>query len=102
MTQAATKNAAAFVAKFNGRALKPGDAEYDTSRALWNGAIDRRPAVIVRCSSTDEVVEAVRFARASGLEIAVRGGGHNYAGNAVCEGGMMIHLGDMNRVAVDP
>jgi len=102
MTQAATKNAAAFVAKFNGRALKPGDAEYDTSRALWNGAIDRRPAVIVRCSSTDEVVEAVRFARASGLEIAVRGGGHNYAGNAVCEGGMMIHLGDMNHVTVEP
>jgi FAD/FMN-containing dehydrogenase len=102
MTQAATKNAAAFVARFNGRALKPGDAEYDASRAVWNGAIDRRPAVIARCSDTDEVVEAVRFARAFGLEIAVRGGGHNYAGNAVCDGGVMIHLGDMNRVVVNP
>jgi hypothetical protein len=50
MTQAATKNATAFVARFNGRALKPGDAEYDASRSLWNGAIDRRPAVIARCS----------------------------------------------------
>jgi hypothetical protein len=49
ITPAATKNAAAFVAKFNGRALKPGDAEYDTSSAVWNGAIDRRPAVVVRC-----------------------------------------------------
>src|SRR5208337_4763948 len=99
---AATQDAAAFAARFKGRALKPSDAESDASRALWNGAIDRKPAVIARCSDADEIAEAVRFARASGLEIAVRGGGHNYAGNAVCDGGMMIHLGDMNRVAVDP
>src|SRR4029077_8294023 len=85
-----------------GRALRPGDSEYDSSRALWNGAIDRKPAIVARCSIAEEVAEAVRFARASGLEIAVRGGGHNYAGNAACDGGMMIHLGDMNRVAVDP
>ena len=91
-----------FAAKFKGRALRPADPEYDSSRALWNGAIDRKPAIVARCSTAEEVAEAVRFARACGLEIAVRGGGHNYAGNAVCEGGMMIHLGDMNRVAVDP
>jgi hypothetical protein len=56
MTQAASKYAAAFVAKFNGRVLKPGDAEYDASRARWNGAIDRKPAVIARCSDADEMV----------------------------------------------
>ena len=99
---AQTQDATAFAARFKGRALKPGDAEYDASRALWNGAIDRKPAIVARCSTAEEVAEAVRFARASGLEIAVRGGGHNYAGNAACDGGMMIHLGDMNRVAVDP
>jgi FAD/FMN-containing dehydrogenase len=102
MAQAATKNALDFVARFNGRALRPGDPEYGTSRALWNGAIDRKPAIVTRCSTAEEVAEAVQFARASGLEIAVRGGGHNYAGNAACDGGIMIHLGDMNRVAVDP
>ena len=56
MTQVATKNAATFFARLNGRALKPGVAEYDASRALWNGAIDRRPAVIARCSDADEMV----------------------------------------------
>jgi FAD/FMN-containing dehydrogenase len=96
------KNAVAFVARFNGRALRPGDPEYDTSRALWNGAIDRKPAIVARCSTGEEVAEAVRFARASGLETAVRGGGHNYAGNAACDGGVMIHLGNMNRVSCDP
>jgi len=91
-----------FIAKFKGKALRPGDGDYDSSRALWNGAIDRKPAVIARCSDAAQVAEAVRFARACGLEIAVRGGGHNYAGNAACDGGLMIHLGDMNHVAVDP
>jgi FAD/FMN-containing dehydrogenase len=102
MTQGATQNAAAFVARFNGRALRPGDPEYDSSRALWNGAINRKPAIVARCSTAEEVAEAVRFARASGLEIAVRGGGHNYAGNAACDGGVMIHLGNMSRVSCDP
>ena len=102
MTTLSDAGARDFAAKFKGRALRPGDPEYDSSRALWNGAIDRRPAIVARCSTAEEVAEAVRFARASGLEIAVRGGGHNYAGNAACDRGMMIHLGDMNRVAVDP
>src|SRR5215475_6809277 len=91
-----------FLAKFKGRALRPSDADYDSSRSLWNGAIDRKPAVVARCADSEQVAQAVRFARTSGLEIAVRGGGHNYAGNASCDGGMMIHLGDMNRVAVEP
>src|ERR1700722_7892694 len=91
-----------FFAKFKGWALRPGDADYDVSRSLWNGAIERRPAVIARCKDSEQVAQAVHFARTSGLEIAVRGGGHNYAGNASCDGGLMIHLGDMKEVVVDP
>src|SRR5664279_3030949 len=82
--------------------LTRGDPGYDDARAVWNGAIDRRPAAIACCSTTVQVAEAIRFARASGLEIAVRGGGHSYAGNSVCEGGLMIHLGAMKGVVVDP
>jgi FAD/FMN-containing dehydrogenase len=91
-----------FRATFGGQALVAGDAEYDNARSLWNGAIDRRPAVIARCHSAADVADAIRFARANDLEIAIRGGGHNYAGHACCDGGMMIHLGAMNAVAVDP
>ena len=90
-----------FCGGFSGRALTAGDADYEPLRAIWNGAIDRKPAVIACCSTAAEVADSIRFARASGLEIAVRGGGHNYAGHAVCDGGMMIHLGAMNRVTVD-
>ena len=79
-----------------------GDSEYDSNRSVWNGAIDRKPAVIARCTGAAQVAEAIRFARSGQLEIAVRGGGHNYAGHAVCDGGMMIHLGAMNGVTVDP
>ena len=91
-----------FRAGFGGQALMPGDPDYDTSRSIWNGAIDRKPAVIALCATAQQVAEAIRFARSGGLEIAVRGGGHSYAGNSVCEGGLMIHLGSMNGVVVDP
>ena len=91
-----------FRTGFNGQVLTLGHADYDRMRAVWNGAIDRSPAVIVCCTTAEQVAEAVRFARASGLEIAVRGGGHNYAGHAVCDAGLMIHLGAMNSVSVDP
>ena len=91
-----------FRATFGGEVLVAGDAGYDDARSLWNGAIDRRPAVIARCTSATQVADAIRYARDSGLEIAVRGGGHNYAGHASCDGGMMIHLGAMNAVSVDP
>lgn len=91
----------AFRTAFGGQALISGDSEYDSSRSVWNGAIDRRPLVIARCASAAQVADAVRFARTTGLEIAVRGGGHSYAGHAVCDGGMMIHLGAMNGVTVD-
>ena len=101
MTHRTDDGISAFRTSFGGQALTPGDPEYDRSRSIWNGAIDRKPAVIAHCSTAAQVADAIRFARSSGLEIAVRGGGHSYAGNSVCEGGLMIHLGTMNSVAVD-
>ena len=92
----------AFRATFGGQVSISGESEYDSGRSVWNGAIDRRPLVIARCASAAQVADAIRFARTTGLEIAVRGGGHSYAGHAVCDGGMMIHLGTMNGVTVDP
>jgi FAD/FMN-containing dehydrogenase len=91
-----------FAASFGGEALTASHVDYDRSRSVWNGAIDRRPALIAQCTHAAHVAEAIAFARRNGLEIAVRGGGHNYAGHAVCDGGMMVHLGAMNRVEVDP
>jgi len=82
--------------------LRTGDAGYDEARTVWNAMIDRSPAVIARCASTADVAEAVRFGRAAGLEIAVRCGGHNIAGLAVPEDGLMIDLTPMNAVRVDP
>ena len=102
MTRQADHGIGAFRASFSGRALSPGDPDYDQSRGVWNGAIDRKPAVIACCTTAGQVAEAIRFGRAGGLQIAVRGGGHSYAGNSVCDGGLMIHLGAMNGVAVDP
>jgi FAD/FMN-containing dehydrogenase len=90
-----------FRAAFGGQALAAGDGDYDKARSLWNGVIDRKPAIIARCTTAQHVAEAIRHARANGLEIAVRGGGHNYAGHACGDGGMMIHLGDMKEVSVD-
>src|SRR5690242_8138753 len=89
-------------AQVAGEVLLPTDTGYDAARSVWNGAIDRRPAVIVRCLNSADVAQAIAFARRAGLEIAVRGGGHNYAGFAVCEGGVMIDLSRMNGVTVDP
>lgn len=85
-----------------GAVIGPGDAGYDTARALWNGSFDRRPAVIVCCARTTDVAAAIQFARTSGLEISVRGGGHSYSGASAGDHGLMIHLGGMNSVAVDP
>ncbi|MDX6282810.1 MAG: hypothetical protein QOH03_3881 [Kribbellaceae bacterium] len=82
--------------------LHPGDTGYDEARTVWNAMVDRRPAAIARCRSTAEVAAAVRYARANDLEIAVRCGGHNIAGLAVPEGGLMIDLTPMGDVEVDP
>jgi FAD/FMN-containing dehydrogenase len=92
----------AFVAGVRGPVLQPGDEGYDEARAIWNGLIDRRPALIVRCTGAADVVDAVDFAREHDLPLSVRGGGHNVAGNAVNDGGLVIDLSLMNGVHVDP
>jgi FAD/FMN-containing dehydrogenase len=92
----------AFRASFRGPILRTEDAGYEDVRAIWNAMIERRPALIARCTGTADVVAAVRFARAHGLLSSVRGGGHNIAGMSVCEDGVMIDLSLMRGVLVDP
>src|SRR5499426_1954110 len=87
---------------FRGRLISADHADYDIARAVWNGAVSRRPRLIARCSGTADVATAVRFARDQNLEIAVRGGGHNVAGTAVCDDGVVIDLSAMRAVWVDP
>jgi len=88
--------------QISGSVLEPTDAGYDVARTVHNGLIDRRPALIVRCRTTNDVVAALAFARREGLEISIRGGGHNVAGRAVTDGGLMIDLGEMKGITVDP
>ena len=88
--------------RISGTVLTADGAGYDAARAVHNGLIDRRPAVIVRCQTREDVVAALAFARGAGLEVSVRGGGHNDAGRAVTDGGVMIDLAEMKSVSVDP
>ncbi|HWA17887.1 MAG TPA: FAD-binding oxidoreductase [Devosia sp.] len=87
---------------FGGALLHPGDAGYDEARQVFNGMIDRRPAVIARCSSADDVVRAVNLARERGLTISVYGGGHGLTGSAVCDDGVCVDLRGMKGIDVDP
>jgi len=89
-------------AAISGETLTAVDAGYDAVRQVHNGMIDRRPAVIVRCQNTADIADAVKFAREHDLEISVRGGGHNVAGRAVTDGGLMIDTQNMKGVHVDP
>lgn len=84
-----------------GTLIRPGDAEYATARQIWNGAIDRRPALIVRCHGAADARAALRYATSQGLPVAVRGGGHNVSGSALVDGGLVIDFSDMRRVEVD-
>jgi len=92
----------AFRRGFCGQALLPGDAGYDSARRIWNASIDKHPGLIVRCSDAADVVRAVKFSRANNLLVAVKSGGHNVAGRALCDDGIVIDLSAMNRVSVDP
>ncbi len=92
----------AFHESLRGELLRPGYTGYDDVRKVWNGMIDRKPALIVRCAGVADVMNAVHFARTHHLLVAVRGGGHNVAGNAVCDGGLMIDLSPMKGIRVDP
>jgi FAD/FMN-containing dehydrogenase len=91
-----------FVAGVRGAVLRAGDQGYEDARAIWNGLIDRRPALIVQCTGAADVVDAVNFAREQNLLLSVKGGGHNVAGNAVNDGGLVIDLSQMRGVHVDP
>lgn len=93
---------AAFRTRMRGPVISSWDAGYNKTRAIWNALIDRRPALIAQCSGVVDVIEAVNFARTNGLLVSIRGGGHNVAGYAVCDGGLMIDLSLMNGVWVDP
>jgi FAD/FMN-containing dehydrogenase len=91
-----------LAAEVAGSVLGPQDAGYDAARAVHNGLIDRRPALIVRCRTTNDVVAALALARRAGLEVSIRGGGHNVAGRAVTDGSVMIDLVGMKGIAIDP
>ena len=92
----------AFRSSLRGELLTPGDAGYDATRTVWNGMIDKQPALIARCAGVSDVTACVNFARAHNLLLSVRGGGHNVAGNAVCQNGLMIDLSPMRGIRVDP
>ena len=102
MTQMVSGGVEELRATIGGPVIAPGDPDFDDRRRVWNADIDRRPAVIARCTSAADVAAAIGFAREHQLEIAVRGGAHSTAGSATCEGGMMIDLSLLNDVRVDP
>jgi FAD/FMN-containing dehydrogenase len=102
MTRTAPGDKEGLRSAMAGSVLLPGDPEYDEERLLWNGDFDRHPAVIARCTSSSDVAAAVTFGRESGLEISVRGGAHSFSGASAGDDGLMINLGAMNGVAIDP
>jgi FAD/FMN-containing dehydrogenase len=87
--------------RLHGEVILPGDAGYDSTRRVFNGMVNKRPALIVRCAGAADVISAVTFARNHDLLVSVRAGGHNIAGKAVADGGLMIDLAQMRSVQVD-
>jgi len=92
---------ASLRSELHGSLCLPDEAGYDEARTIWNAMIDRRPGAVVRCQVPSDVIGAVRLARDNGLLVAMRGGGHNIAGNAVCDGGLLIDLSPMRSVHID-
>ncbi|WP_315860772.1 FAD-dependent oxidoreductase [Amycolatopsis sp. EV170708-02-1] len=88
--------------KLSGTVVTAADPGYDAARAVWNGDIDRRPAVVAECATREDVVTALAFGREKGLEITVRGGGHSFSGSAVVDDGLVIDLGGLRGITVDP
>src|SRR5262249_3514950 len=103
MTAASLAEAAADLAKtFWGELLQPNDPAYEEARKVHNGLVDKRPALIARCRGVADIVDAVEFAKKLSLDLAVHGGGHNVAGRASVDGGLMIDLSPMKGIHVDP
>ncbi|HEY5140486.1 MAG TPA: FAD-dependent oxidoreductase, partial [Methylococcales bacterium] len=88
--------------RFQGEIIRPSDAGYDDARKIWNAMIDKHPALIARCKNNKDVIQAVNFARDNHLLLSVRGGGHNVAGSAVCDSGLMIDLSLMKDIHFNP
>lgn len=101
-TEAALPAVQELASRIRGEVITPSSENYDVARQVWNAMIDKRPALIVRCAGVADVFKAVQFARTHNLVVAVRGGGHNVAGNATCEGGLLIDLSPMKSVRIDP
>lgn len=101
MTTLAATAIGSLKGNIDGQVVLPGDDAYDSARSIWNAMIDKRPAVIVRCASDSDVVRTVNLARDKDLLLAVRGGGHNIAGNALCDGGVVVDLSQMKATKVD-
>jgi FAD/FMN-containing dehydrogenase len=97
-----SESAEILMQKVKGKVVRSGDQAYDEARRIWNAMIDRRPAAIVQCADAEDVPHAIRFARDNGLEISIRGGGHNIAGYSICDNGVMIDFSQMKNVRVDP
>jgi FAD/FMN-containing dehydrogenase len=97
-----TIETSSLLSAFRGQLLTAADPGYDAARKVWNGMIDRRPAVIAQCAGAADVVNAVSFARDANLEVAVRGGGHSFPGLSVCDDGLVIDLQKMKSIRVDP
>ena len=91
-----------FRTTLGGTLILPDDPGYDDARTIWNGMIDKRPALIAQCAGVSDVINSVKFGRANDLLVAVRGGGHSFPGNSVCDGGLMIDLSPMKGIRVDP
>jgi len=101
VTELSSKTLESFAGRFRGALIRENDGGYEQARRVWNGLIDKRPAMVARCSGVADVVAGINLAREHNLVLAVRGGGHNVSGSGVCDGGLVIDLSAMNAVRVD-